>query len=71
MKLGYHHEGKVHYINKDLAGSRMIKKGEIEEVLIGLLNSQTFNSGDFQIIDVRTHHQTILTYSIKIRKNVG
>ena len=53
--LVYHHEGKVHYINKNLAGSRMIKKGEIEEVLIGLLNSQTFNSGDFQIIDVRKY----------------
>ena len=53
--LVYHHEGKVHYINQNLAGSRMIKKGEIEEVLIGLLNSQTFNSGDFQIIDVRKY----------------
>ena len=33
----------------------MIKKGELEDAVIGLLNSQTFNSGDFQIIDVRKY----------------
>ncbi len=49
----YHHEGKVHYLNLNSAGSRKVKKGELEEALISLLNSQTFNSGDFQIRDVK------------------
>lgn len=49
----YHHKRRLHYFNQNSERAKEFKKGELEKVLMEIINSQDFKLGSFRIMDVR------------------
>lgn len=49
----YHHPNNVHYSNQAAKESKRFRKGQLDRILIEIVNSQEYKLGSFRISDIR------------------